>query len=161
MTVLGELICRPALDPSEIDREREVIIEEIRGYLDDPAEYAQILFQQAMFGSSALGREICGEESDVRALPADGIRTFWASTYRPGERGVAVAGDLEHDEAVDLADSALRAGQRRVHGFEPAPGPAGRRRGSSPASATRPRRSCAWASRRCRATTPTRGPSRS
>ena len=45
MTVLGELICRPSLDVAEIDREREVIVEEIRGYLDDPAEYAQILFQ--------------------------------------------------------------------------------------------------------------------
>ena len=80
MEVLGELICRPALDPAEIDREREVIIEEIRGYLDDPSEFAQILFQQAMFGRSALGREICGEESDVRALPADGIRDFWAAS---------------------------------------------------------------------------------
>ena len=93
MQVLGELICRPALDPGEIDREREVIIEEIRGYLDDPAEYAQILFQQAMFGESALGREICGEKSDVRGLPR-GIRDFWASTYRPANAVVAVAGDL-------------------------------------------------------------------
>src|SRR5689334_17926116 len=103
MQVLGELICRPALDPSEIDREREVIIEEIRGYLDDPAEYAQILFQQAMFGSNALGREICGEESDVRGLPANGIRAFWSATYRPANAVVAVAGDLEHDEGVELA----------------------------------------------------------
>ena len=83
MTVLGELICRPALDPSEINRERKVIIEEIRGYLDDPAEFAQILFQQAMFGATALGREICGEESDVRSLPAAGIRAFLQATYRP------------------------------------------------------------------------------
>ena len=53
MEVLGELICRPALDRTEIDRERDVIVEEIRGYLDDPAEYCQILFQQAMFGNGA------------------------------------------------------------------------------------------------------------
>src|SRR5262245_63619061 len=51
MDVLGELVCRPALDPGEIARERDVIVEEIRGYLDDPAEYCQILFQQAMFGT--------------------------------------------------------------------------------------------------------------
>jgi predicted Zn-dependent peptidase len=128
MTVLGELICRPSLDPSEIDREREVIIEEIRGYLDDPGEYAQILFQQAMFGSTALGREICGEESDVRALPADGIRTFWASTYRPANAVIAVAGDLEHAEAAGLADARFGQGNGVVHGFEPAPGlPAGPR----------------------------------
>jgi len=128
MTVLGELICRPALDPSEIDREREVIVEEIRGYLDDPAEYAQILFQQAMFGQSALGREICGEESDVRALPADGIRGFWAAMYRPANAVVSLAGDLPHNEAVELADRAFGRGNGIVHGFEPAPAlPAGAR----------------------------------
>jgi predicted Zn-dependent peptidase len=128
MQVLGELICRPALDPSEIDREREVIIEEIRGYLDDPAEYAQILFQQAMFGSSALGREICGEESDVRGLPAEGIREFWSATYRPANAVIAVAGDLEHGEAVELAAEAFGRGNGAARRFEPAPAlPAGPR----------------------------------
>jgi predicted Zn-dependent peptidase len=128
MTVLGELICRPALDMAEIDREREVIIEEIRGYLDDPAEYAQILFQQAMFGQTALGREICGEESDVRALPAAGIRTFWAATYRPANAVVAVAGDLAHEEAVELAATAFGTGNGALHGYDPAPSlPAGKR----------------------------------
>jgi predicted Zn-dependent peptidase len=128
MTVLGELICRPSLDMAEIDREREVIVEEIRGYLDDPAEYAQILFQQAMFGATALGREICGEEADVRALPADGIRGFWASTYRPGNAVVSVAGDLEHAEAVDLTARLFGRGNGAGRGFEPAPSlPAGPR----------------------------------
>lgn len=128
MAVLGELICRPALDPAEIDREREVIVEEIRGYLDDPAEYSQILFQQAMFGATALGREICGEESDVRALPAEGIRSFWSATYRPANAVVAVAGDLEHAEAVDLAAASFGRGNGAVHGFAPAPAlPAGER----------------------------------
>ena len=128
MTVLGELICRPALDPNEIDREREVIIEEIRGYLDDPAEYAQILFQQAMFGSSALGREICGDESDVRALPAAGIRRFWASTDRPANGVGSVAGDLPHGEAVELTERFFGTGNGVPHGFDPAPSlPAGPR----------------------------------
>ena len=129
MTVLGELICRPSLDLAEIDREREVIVEEIRGYLDDPAEYAQILFQQAMFGRARSGREICGEEADVRALPADGIRDFWAATYRPanavGRRSPATSTTTE---AVDLADAAFGRGNGAVRGFEPAPAlPAGAR----------------------------------
>jgi len=128
MAVLGELICRPALDPGEIDREREVIVEEIRGYLDDPAEFGQILFQQAMFGATALGREICGEEADVRALPAAGIRDFWAATYRPANAVLAVAGDLDHAEAVDLAARSFGTGNGAVHRFDPAPAlPAGKR----------------------------------
>ena len=128
MEVLGELICRPALDPGEIDRERQVIIEEIRGYLDDPAEMAQILFQQGMFGATALGREICGEESDVRGLPAAGIRAFWDDTYRPGDAVVSVAGDIEHAAVVQMAADDFGRGNGAMRGFDPAPSlPAGPR----------------------------------
>ena len=54
--VLGELIVRPVLDAKEIEGERSVIIEEIRSYQDDPAEYAQLLFQTALFGAGPLGQ---------------------------------------------------------------------------------------------------------
>ena len=81
--VLGELIVRPKLDATEIEGERSVIIEEIRSYLDDPAEYCQTLFQVALFGEGPLGREICGDEAGIRALPGTTIRDFWRSTYRP------------------------------------------------------------------------------
>jgi predicted Zn-dependent peptidase len=128
MDVLGELIVRPTLDDAEIDGERTVIIEEIRSYLDDPAEYAQILFQQAMFGDGALGREICGDEEGIRALPADTIRSFWRTTYRPANTVVAIAGDISHDESVELTRAAFGTGNGVVPGYAPAPAlPAGER----------------------------------
>ncbi|HEX5823003.1 MAG TPA: pitrilysin family protein [Candidatus Limnocylindrales bacterium] len=128
MDVLGELIVRPTLDDAEIDGERAVIVEEIRSYLDDPAEYAQILFQQAMFGDGALGREICGDEDGIRALPADTIRGFWRTMYRPANTVVAVAGDIGHEEAVGLAGAAFGTGNGVVPGYTPAPAlPAGER----------------------------------
>ncbi|HEY3523232.1 MAG TPA: pitrilysin family protein, partial [Candidatus Limnocylindrales bacterium] len=127
MQVLGDLIVRPLLDEREIEQERTVIVEEIRSYLDDPSEYAQILFQQAMFGDGPLGREICGEEEMIRAVPSRAIRDFWATTYRPANTVIAVAGDLEHEEAVDLA-AAFGSGDGSRPGFEPAPAlPAGPR----------------------------------
>jgi len=128
MDVLGELIVRPTLADDEIDGERAVIVEEIRSYLDDPSEYAQILFQQAMFGDGPLGREICGDEAGIRALPAETIREFWRATYRPANTVVAVAGDLGHDEAVALASEAFGTGNGVVPGYAPAPAlPAGER----------------------------------
>lgn len=128
MDVVGELIVRPILDEAEIDGERAVIVEEIRSYLDDPAEYAQTLFQQAMFGTGSLGREICGDEDGIRALPADTIRGFWRTMYRPANTVIAVAGDVAHDEAVELAGSAFGTGNGAVPGFSPAPAlPAGER----------------------------------
>jgi predicted Zn-dependent peptidase len=121
MDVLGELIVRPSLATAEIEGERNVIIEEIRGYLDDPAEYAQILFQTAMFGDGPLGREICGEEADIRSLPEATIRDFWRTTYRPANTVVAVAGDIDHDRAVDLASGAFGTGNGVTPGYAPAP----------------------------------------
>jgi predicted Zn-dependent peptidase len=128
MDVVGELIVRPNLAEKEIDGERAVIVEEIRSYLDDPAEFAQTLFQQAMFGTGSLGREICGDEDGIRALPSDTIRSFWRTMYRPANTVVAVAGDLAHDEAVELAGAAFGTGNGVVPGFAAAPTlPAGER----------------------------------
>jgi len=127
-SVLGELIVRPILDEREIDQERSVIIEEIRSYLDDPAEYCQILFQRAMFGTGPLGREICGDEAGIRALPEARIRDFWRTTYRPANTVVAVAGDIGHEEAVALARTAFGTGNGALPGWAPAPVlPAGER----------------------------------
>jgi predicted Zn-dependent peptidase len=128
MDVVGELIVRPTLDEDEIDGERAVIVEEIRSYQDDPAEFAQTLFQQAMFGAGALGREICGDEDGIRALPSDTIRSFWRTMYRPANTVIAVAGDIAHDEAVELAGAAFGTGNGLVPGYAPAPAlPAGER----------------------------------
>ena len=101
MDVIGELIVRPRLEGADIQSERTVIIEEIRSYLDDPSEYCQILFQTAMFGDGPLGREICGEEADILALPEAAIHDFWRSVYRPANTVVAVVGDLPHEEATE------------------------------------------------------------
>jgi predicted Zn-dependent peptidase len=128
MDVLGELIVRPSLNTTEIEGERGVIIEEIRGYQDDPAEYAQMLFQTAMFGDGPLGREICGDVDGIRALPEGTIRDFWRTMYRPANTVIAVAGDLPHERAVDLAAEAFGTGNGVVPGFAPAPAlPAGER----------------------------------
>ena len=128
MAVLGQLIVHPTLDDADIDQERTVIVEEIRSYFDDPSEYAQMLIQQALFGEGPLGREICGDEAGIRALPTGAIRDFWRAMYRPANTVVAVAGDLEHEEAVELAAAAFGTGNGALPGFEAAPSlPAGPR----------------------------------
>ncbi len=126
--VVAELIVRPKLEDHEIDHERSVIVEEIRSYLDDPSEYAQILIQQAMFGDGALGREICGDEDGIRTLPRETIRAFWAATYRPSNVVVAIAGDLDHPAALDLVGPAFGTGNGARPRYDPAPAlPAGQR----------------------------------
>jgi len=128
MAVLGELVARPLLDEAEIEQERDVIVEEIRSYLDDPAEHVNVLFDLAVFDDTALGREIAGSEESVRALPAAAIQRFWGTFYRPANVVVAAAGDVAHEEIVRLAADAFGSGNGAIPRYAPAPQlPAGER----------------------------------
>jgi predicted Zn-dependent peptidase len=108
--VLAELIVRPLLRDEDIARERDIIVEEIRSYRDDPGQYVFNLFDEAFYGDSPLGWEIAGDEESVRSMPEEAIRAFWATSYRPANTVVAVAGDLSHDAAVDLVRAAFGTG---------------------------------------------------
>jgi predicted Zn-dependent peptidase len=121
MAVLGELVARPLLDAREIEQERDVIVEEIRSYLDDPAEHVNVLFDLAVFDDTPLGREIAGTEESVRALPAEAIHRFWSTFYRPANVVVAAAGDIAHEEVVRLAAEAFGRGNGAIPGYAPAP----------------------------------------
>ena len=128
MTVLGELVARPLLDEKEIEQERGVIVEEIRSYLDDPAEHVSVLFDLAVFDDTPLGREIAGTEESVRALPPDAIHRFWGTYYRPANVVVAASGDLAHEDLVRLAGEAFGTGNGAMPAYAPAPPiPAGER----------------------------------
>jgi predicted Zn-dependent peptidase len=128
MTVLGELVARPLLAEAEIEQERDVIVEEIRSYLDDPAEHVNVLFDLAVFDDTPLGREIAGTVESVRDLPVDAIHRFWATYYRPGNVVVAASGDVGHEEVVALAADAFGTGNGEIPTYSPAPAiPAGER----------------------------------
>ena len=126
--MLGELTLRPLLRDEDLDREREIIIEEIRGVRDDPGQFVFTVFDELFFGDTPLGREIAGDEVTVRSLPGEAIRSFWSSTYRPANMVVSIAGDLSHEQAVGLVASAFGRGNGVVPGFTAAPAlPAGDR----------------------------------
>ena len=101
-----------------------------------------------MFGDGPLGREICGDEAGIRALPETTIREFWRTTYRPANTVIAVAGDLEHAQAVDLAATAFGTGNGVVPGSSRRP-PCRPASACWPASGSRRRRSSSSVSRPC------------
>ena len=100
LDILGDIICRPALRPEEVDAERQVILEEVLMHRDEPADVVQELFAGAMFPSHPLGREVLGEPEVIESVTVPAIRSFFDAHYLPGNMVVAAAGDLDHERLV-------------------------------------------------------------
>jgi len=100
LDILSDIMWRPALRASDLDAERQVILDEILMHADEPADEAAEQSSATLFPGHPLGREVLGTESSVSAMTADRIRDFFDEHYLPGNMVVAVAGDLDHDAVV-------------------------------------------------------------
>jgi predicted Zn-dependent peptidase len=110
--VISELVTRPLLRDEDIEQERSVILEEIAMYDDNPADLIHDRFASALFGREhSLGRPILGTVETIEALTPDAIRSFFAGHYRPDRVVVAAAGNLEHEQVVDLVATAWSSWQ--------------------------------------------------
>jgi predicted Zn-dependent peptidase len=107
--VMADMVFRPRL--VDIDSEREVILEEIAMYEDEPQEKVFDLLGEATFGGDPLGRSIIGRAEVISGTPRDQIAAFHADRYRPEQMVIAAAGAIEHDEFVSLCAERVPAGQ--------------------------------------------------
>ena len=110
LDILSDIMWRPALRASDLDAERQVILDEILMHADEPADEAAEQSSAILYPDHPLGREVLGTESSVSAMTADRIRDFFDEHYLPANMVVAVAGDLDHDAVV--AGLHERAGER-------------------------------------------------
>ncbi len=99
--VMADMVFRPSLN--DIDSEREVILEEIAMYEDDPQEKVFDLLGEATFGDDPLGRAIIGRAAVISGTPASEIARFHAGRYGPSSVVIAAAGAVDHDQLVALA----------------------------------------------------------
>jgi predicted Zn-dependent peptidase len=98
--VMADMVFRPAL--VEIDSEREVILEEIAMYEDDPQEKVFDVFGEAVFGDDPLGRAIIGRAPVIAKTPPEEIARFHGSRYAPRNVVIAAAGAVDHEALVEL-----------------------------------------------------------
>jgi predicted Zn-dependent peptidase len=117
--VIADMVWRPAF--RDIDPEREVVLEEIAMYEDDPQDTVFDVLGEAVFGGHPLGRPIIGRAPVIRDTPVDQIAAFHAARYVPGSVVIAAAGSVDHDQIVELAEKTLRDGIGSAPGIEPAP----------------------------------------
>jgi predicted Zn-dependent peptidase len=103
--VLQDMVLRPAYP--DIDSERQVVIEEIAMYEDEPSDKVHDVLSEAIFGDHPLGRPIIGTAEVISSVPVPTIAEWHDGRYTGSNIVVAAAGNLEHDRLVELVSDAV------------------------------------------------------
>jgi predicted Zn-dependent peptidase len=129
LDVLVDILRNATFDPAEIEKERQVIIEEINMSLDSPSQRVSMLIDEILWPGHALGRDIAGSRESVTAITREMMLDYLARQYHPGNIVLAIAGDIQQDEiaaAVGRAVAGWRQQKPRM-GYTPYQGKIGRR----------------------------------
>jgi predicted Zn-dependent peptidase len=133
LNILADILLNPRHAESELEREREVILQEIAATRDSPDEIAYELLQEAAFPNQAIGRPILGTAASVRSFSPPDLRKFMKANYGAKRMVLSAAGKIDHDRLVRHAEALFGAMNGGKGGrFEPARYGGGTRSSSKP-----------------------------
>lgn len=99
--LLLELVSQPLLDPEEMEKERQVVLEELAAVEDSPAQLVDVLVDSALWPNNPLGRDVAGTKQSVQAITREQVVEFLHHQYVPNNLVMAVVGNIPHQEVVD------------------------------------------------------------
>jgi predicted Zn-dependent peptidase len=100
--VLADMLLEPKFAQEDIDREKSVVLEEIRMTQDNPEDLVHELFTQNFWNSHALGKPILGTPETVSAFTRERLQSWFRERYAPDNLVITAAGHLAHAQLVDL-----------------------------------------------------------
>ncbi|MGJ0425259.1 M16 family metallopeptidase [Methylocystis sp.] len=103
LRLLCEILADSVYDPIEIDREREVILQEIAMHHDTPDDLVFDLYQQMAFGDTPLGRSILGDPERIKRYTRDDLINYTRLHYQPSRIAIAGAGAVDHAQVMQIA----------------------------------------------------------
>ncbi|HEY7668119.1 MAG TPA: pitrilysin family protein [Actinomycetota bacterium] len=133
---LTDMLQHSVLRATDLDAERQVILEEIHMHEDSPEDVVHDVFTETLWPEHRLGRPILGTVATIEAATRASVRRFYRKHYVPGNFVVAAAGNVDHDELIKLLRRRMEAGRVVREGQPPvwnlrtgghAPAPSGRR----------------------------------
>ncbi len=104
LEVLTDMLLHSLFDPQEIERERSVIIEEINMTKDVPSQQVHLLIDELLWPDHPLGRDIAGSKESMTAINREMMLAYMETMYTPENTVIAIAGNVEHEEAVRAVD---------------------------------------------------------
>lgn len=117
--LISDLLFSSTFPPAEIEKEKEVVIEEINSYLDNPAEYIFDDFEEMVFPGQPLGRNILGRPETIRNITGNSIRKFISSNYATDQMVFCSVGSINPGKIKNLfekhfADVMTNTSPRRI-----------------------------------------------
>jgi len=107
LEVLIDMLLHSRFDPQDIERERQVISEEINMSKDSPSQQVNILIDEVLWPGHPLGRDIVGSKESVAAITRDTMLDYLQGQYLPDNTVVAIAGNIRHQEMVTAVSQAI------------------------------------------------------
>ena len=100
--LLTDILLHPRFDAEELEREKSVVLQEIKMVEDTPDDVIHDLFAAQVWAGHPLGRPILGTRDAVTGYDRDAVQSYFAEEYVPLRILIAVAGNVTHSQAVDL-----------------------------------------------------------
>ncbi len=121
LDVLSDMVLHAKLDPADIEKERQIIIEEINMSLDSPAGRSDMLIDELLWPGHPLGRDIAGTKESVSKMTRDMMFSYLFQKYVPENTVVSVAGNIDPSSVVESVQALM--GDWKSHhehtGFSP------------------------------------------
>src|SRR6185295_7835032 len=115
--LLADLVTAPLFDDAELDRERNVVLEEIKMVEDTPDDLVHEVFVANFWPNHPLGRSILGTAQTLATFDHDRVATYFHNVYTPRNLVVAAAGNVEHQRFVEMVEGYLSGLEDRPVNF--------------------------------------------
>ena len=99
--VIGDMVLHPVFDAGELEKEKGVVLEELKMDEDSPDYLIHDIFSSSFWSGQSLGRPIIGTKSLIEGFSPDGLHQFHQRTFQPDRILVTAAGSLRHDDFVE------------------------------------------------------------
>jgi predicted Zn-dependent peptidase len=122
LDILSDIVLNPSFSVEDIEREKKVVLEEIKMVEDTPDDLVHELFTQGFWEDHPLGRPILGTKDTVESFERGLLRDYFVSSYTPRNLIVSAVGNLEHGHVRDLVEQKFGAlKSRELAGADGAP----------------------------------------
>jgi predicted Zn-dependent peptidase len=104
MDVLSDLVRNATFPQHQMEKEKNVVIEELRNAEDDPDDIIHDYLEKALYGDHPMGYPVIGTEKNVRSFTRSDLHSFRKSFYHPRRMVIAGAGNIRHEDLVQLSE---------------------------------------------------------